>query len=36
MGVKGFINNRHRSCLQIRYPEAEYIGPALFHQVRFP
>ena len=37
MGVKGFINNRHRICLQMRYPEAtpEYTGPALFYQVCF-
>jgi hypothetical protein len=30
MGVKGFINNRRRICLQIRDPEAEYTGPAFF------
>ncbi len=35
MGVKGFINNRHRICLQIRYPEAEYTGPLLFYRVSF-
>ena len=36
MGVKGFVNNRHRICFQLRYPEAEYSGPALLYPVRFP
>jgi len=35
MGVKGFINNRHRICLQIRYPEVVYTGPLLFYRVSF-
>jgi hypothetical protein len=33
MGVKGFINKRHRICLQRRYPEVVHTGPLLFYRV---
>jgi len=35
MGVKGFVNNRHRICFQLRCPERNAVGGSILSGVFF-